>query len=166
MTTTDLIKIIETAFDGVQQPHKITLHVAQAHDDWDDEHDMIHHKKDFIGRWNDVPNTHLEKCTSALSYFDSVGMRFYLPAYMVWILKFFGETEIGDFVLYSLDNNSNDPTMSKYFKERFSLFNPEQMRACALFVKYCAEEDKDDVIDEEWAKKKYERYWYKFVKIQ
>jgi hypothetical protein len=92
-------------------------------------------------------------------------MRFYLPAYMVWYLKNFGDSNevLTDHALYSLDNHPNNPGLSAYHRERFSLFSPQQLKACALFVKYCAE-DKTDFTDTEFAKTKYENYWSKYEK--
>ena len=55
MDSEDLIDIIENAFDGVTQPDEITLHVAEAHDNYDYDNNLKHRKKDYIGRWQDVP---------------------------------------------------------------------------------------------------------------
>ena len=163
MKNAELITYIEEAFEGVPQPVTITLHAAQAHDDYDYENDVNHRKKDFIGEWNSVPTEHLAKCRDALSYLDATGMRFYLPAYMVWVLKDFGKLDIVDYVLYAFDNHPNDDELGKYFKERFSLFNEKQLRACALFVKYCGEDDPEDLIDASFAKKKYDRFWHQYI---
>ena len=161
MSIDHLIDIIEKAFDGVPQPRDITLHVAEAHDDYDYDHDKEHREKDYIGRWQDVPKEHIRRCQSALSYVDKTGMRFYLPAYMIWYLQNWGTEEISyDHALYSLDNHSKNAELAEYHKERFSLFTQEQLKACALFVKFCAN-DETDFTDTDFAKKKYERYWSK-----
>lgn len=158
-----LIKVIEEAFDGVEQPQEITLHVAEAHDDYDYAHDREHKKKDYFGPWQKVPFEHIEKCQDALGYVDKIGMRYYLPAYMVWYLKNIGNDNViwTDNSLYALDNDPGDPSLLEYMKERFSLFDSKQLRACALFIKYCAEET-SGFSDTEFAKKKYERYWYQY----
>ena len=80
----------------------------------------------------------------------------------IWYLKNLGvPDEIwSDHTLYSLDNHPKDEKLSKYHKERFSLFSKEQLKACAMFVKYCAEDE--DNTDEYFAKKKYERYWSQY----
>ncbi len=85
---------------------------------------------------------------------------------MTWYLKNFGNTDevMFDHALYTLDNHANDTELSKYFKERFSLFNPDQLNACALFVKYCAQ-DNTGFTDTDFAKKKYERYWKQYEEI-
>jgi hypothetical protein len=163
MKRVDLVSIIEDAFKGVTQPKSITLHVAQAHDDYDYLNNSKHRKNDYIGDWNNVPSEHLAKCRDALSYLDAEGIRFYLPAYMVWVLKDFGKHDIDDFVLYALDNSPNNKELNDYFKKRFSLLDSKQMRACALFVKYCAEEDPEDLIDVSFARKKFDRFWYQYI---
>jgi len=165
MSTEDLIKFISEAFDGAPQPEVITLHVAEAHDDYDYDHDSEHRKKDFIGRWQDVPFEHIKKCQTALSYVDKVGMRFYLPAYMVWYLKNFGtDTVWSDHTLYTLDNHPTDEKLSNYQKERFSLFSEKQLQACALFIKFCAN-DETQFTDTTFARNKYDRFWKQHDKI-
>lgn len=165
MQKDELIFIIDKAFDKVEQPTDITLHVAEAHDDYDYGHNSEHRKKDYFGSWQTIPDDHLSECTAALSYLDKVGMRFYLPAYMTWYLKNMGKinTLVRDFPLYALDNHPNDSKLSEYHKERFSLFSTEQMLACALFVKFCANSN-SEITDVDFAKKKYERYWFKYEK--
>jgi hypothetical protein len=163
MNKEQLIEIIDKAFDGVVAPTEVTLHIAEAYDDYDYEHDVEHRKKDYVGKWQDIPSEHIASCQSALSFVGKIGMRYYLPAYLVWYLNNFGDSEEiwTDHTLYSLDNYSSDEMLSNYHKERFSLFNAQQLSACALFVKYCAD-DKSGFTDIDFARKKYDRYWKQF----
>lgn len=161
----ELINIITDAFDGVQPPETITLHVAQAHDDYDYANDDQHREFDQYDRWQNIFDEDLLECPHALSYLDKVGVRFYLPAYMVFFLRHFGEN-ISDWivpysVLYSLDNHPDNKQLAAHHQERFSLFSPKQLRACSLFVKFCAE-DKTWFADAHFAKRKYETYWVKY----
>ncbi|MEZ4819934.1 MAG: DUF6714 family protein [Bdellovibrionota bacterium] len=122
MNKQDLIERIQTTFNGVPQPNKLTLFVAQAHDTYDYANDDHHRSKDFIGSWQDIPSKHLAQCQNALNYIDSVGMRFYLPAYMVWFLEnYTNKTIETDFVLYAMDPQQSDVKLASYHKERFSL---------------------------------------------
>jgi hypothetical protein len=165
MNKLELIKFIKKVFDGVPQPEEITLLVADAHDGYDYDLNKEHDKLDFIGRWQDIPIEHIKKFQSALSFLEKVGMRFYLPAYMVWYLEYFDTDEVwSDSVLYALDNHPNDTKLSKYHEERFSLFSSEQLKACALFVKFCSN-DKADITDAYFAQEKYEQYWKQFDEI-
>jgi hypothetical protein len=167
MDRDSLIRFIEEAFDGVEQPHDITLHVAEAHDEYDYNHDEEHRRKDFFGPWQQVPAEHIRKSQEALSYVDKVGMRFYLPAYMVWYLRNLGNKEEvrSDHTLYSLDNHPSDPGLSAYHRERFSMFSPVQLKACALFIRFCAEDD-SGFTDSEFARKKYERHWAQYETME
>ena len=48
-----VISIIEEAFEGVPQPLEITLHVAEAYDSYDDDHDDEHrHEILFAGLYD------------------------------------------------------------------------------------------------------------------
>ena len=80
--------------------------------------------KRFYWSWQNIPTEHIKSCQNALSYVDKVGMRYYLRAYMVWYLSNLDNPDEiwTDHALYSLDNHSNDEELSKYYKERFSLF--------------------------------------------
>jgi hypothetical protein len=166
MSVEELINLITRAFHGVEQPPKITLYVAEAQDYYHYNNNDKHQKRDYMGPWENIPEEHIRDCRNALAYLDKVGMRYYLPAYMVWALKNIDDSEADtDYVLYSLDHFPKNHSLSEYHKERFSLFSPKQMEACALFLKFCAE-DEFDRIDSYFAKKKYERYWFQFVDIK
>lgn len=158
----ELINLVGKAFDGAPQPEGLSLHVAEGHDSYDYDYDSEHRQKDYFGRWQSIPASHIEECQSALSFVDKIGMRFYLPAYMVWYLKNFGGDKVGsDHTLYALDNHPGEPRLAEYQKKRFALFTAEQLNACAQFVKFCAS-DKSDNADAEFAQKLYARYWTNF----
>ena len=159
----ELIEVINKAFDGVKQPTKITLLVAETHDKYDYKNDLKWRRKDYKGPWQGIPDELIKTCQAVLSFVDNYGMRFYLPAYMTWYLKYYKETEVAwsDHTLYSLDNYPNDRKLSAYHKEQFSLFTPDQMKACALFIKYLSEAD-DDFTDTDFARRKYEQYWRQY----
>lgn len=164
MSKEEIIRFIEEVFDGVEQPKEITLYVAEAHDGYDYDNDSLHRKKDFVGRWQDVPREHMHECQFALCHLDKFGMRYYLPAYMVWYLRHLEDSdEVNhESPLYQLDHHPKQPSLSEYFKERFSLFNSEQMKACALFIQYCAASS-NGYSDEAFARKKFDRFWYQYI---
>lgn len=165
MKVKNIISYIEEAFDGVPQPKLITLHVAQEHDSYNYDNDEAVRKRDFFGPWQNIPFSHIKNCPNALSYLDEIGMRFYLPVFMVSCLKNFGHSEgfYKEHTLYSLNNYPDNPDLSNYHRKRFLLFNTKQLKACALFVQYCAE-DKSDDIDSCFATELYNRYWIQYNK--
>lgn len=85
-----LINSIRKEFAGVSFPLHCGLHGAIAKDDWiDDEGTMreITQREDYIGEWWNVPREHLLSNMMALSYFDALGMAFYLPSYMAAVIE-------------------------------------------------------------------------------
>ncbi|MBI39755.1 MAG: hypothetical protein CMF59_09155 [Leptospiraceae bacterium] len=160
----EVIQSIQAAFHGVPQPAKITLHVAEAHDNYDYGHDADHRKKDYRGPWQEIPDEHIENCQCALSYLDPEGFRFYLPAFMVWYLKNYKNSRKVklDNALYALDTYSGEPRLEGHKKEQFSLFSPEQLAACAAFVAFLAD-DRSGMTDEDFAERIYFNFWHKYL---
>jgi len=80
----ELIAEIVSAFDGVEREDGITIHEAIAKDDYkSDEEQLDARRLDTEKRWQDVPAEAIVACDSALSFLDSKGFRYYLPAFMV-----------------------------------------------------------------------------------
>ena len=158
-----VIETISNAFAGVPQPEEITLHVAEAQDNYDYAGAELHRKKDFRGPWQEVPEQHLENCQYALSYLDPVGFRFYLPAFMVWYLKNYQDPNKVklDNTLYALDPYIDDQAMRKHKEELFALLTPQQLSACARFVSFLAH-DATGMTDEDFAARIYLEHWHLF----
>ena len=93
----ELIAEIERAFDGVSREDGITLHQAEAMDDYYKPADRVAFArlKDRESRWQDVPDRDIERYRVILSYADAKALRYYLPAYMRWTLRF-GEAADSD----------------------------------------------------------------------
>ena len=73
-----LIARINAAFDGVPVPDEdhLTIFQAQAADDYD----TCDRSRDHVGRWQDLPISHIVDNESAWAYLDEQGIRYYLPA--------------------------------------------------------------------------------------
>jgi hypothetical protein len=141
---------INAAFDGVERPRELTLHVAEEHDNYDYSHDALHRAKDYDGRWQDIPAEHLIRCYSGLSHLDAYGLPFYLPAAMTWVLKNFRDSDelLVDWTIYQLVPHREDERLSERYDRRFHLFTPTQWRACRSFLEFLLSEDPEgDFID-------------------
>ena len=161
MQKDQLIKLIHDSFDGVSRPTDITLHVAEAHDNYDYEHNDLHRLKDCKGRWQEIPEEHISGCPNALPHLDAYGIRYYLPAYMVWyLLNPDSDSWAYDSTLYTLNDHARDAELSLYFESRYSLLSAEQMLTCREFVAFCMV-DKDVEHDTVFATQIYESYWSK-----
>ena len=159
MNNNELIKAIQSAFADIKQPGKVTLHIAEAHDDRDYDNDPLYRKMDHIGRWQDLPEEHIERCQNALSHLDKIGLRYYLPAYIIWHLKNKDGRPI-DYTFFVLDRDVDSDAQIAHQKEKYSLFTAAQLKAVAAYVKYCADELSDSS-GASYATRLYDSYWYK-----
>ena len=97
-----------------------------------------------------MPAEHLIKCAMGLTHLQADGVRFYLPAAMIWVIKNFRDSDsmLVDWTIYQLAADRDDPNLSQRFDRRFGLFNPAQRSACRSFLKFLLSEDPDgDFID-------------------
>jgi hypothetical protein len=87
-----LVAEISTAFDGVSRKGGTTLHEAEAMDDWKSpEEQRAARRLDPETRWQEVPDADIYACCSALSFLNEEGFRYYLPAFMVYSLRHWGD---------------------------------------------------------------------------
>lgn len=137
MTKEELIREIHIAFKDVVLEDGIGLWEGQGLDDYADEKTMLElRKKDERNNWNDIPFKDISDCQSSISFFDAKGMRFCLPPFLLFdILEEQLLQELGIHspdVVYTLDYQLND----EYQKNRFSLFNREQIECVIHFLEY------------------------------
>ena len=144
------IRRIELAFDGVDRPEKLTLHVAEEHDNYDYDNDDFHRQRDHVGRWQDIPEEHLLRCVDGLSHLAADGLPYYLPAAMRWVIRNFRDTDslLVDWTIYQLAPNREDKNLSERYDRRFARFTIPQWCACEVFLDHLLGEDPDgDYID-------------------
>ena len=135
----ELIVEITEAFHDVQLGVGVGLWEGQAIDDYEtDEVRGQQRAKDEKEDWSRISAKHLNACHSSLSFFDPLGMRFHLPAYICCDLR--GEFEMGlDFQLSKIDD---------WAKEKFGLLSPPQRKCVASYLEFLAED-----IDSEFSRK-------------
>ena len=152
-----LIKQITKAFEGVTRDGGVSLHEARAIDDYEGAQGRAKaRKKDTDCRWQDVPDEWIEYFYDVFSFFDAKGFRYYLPAYMIWLLKNYRSSQSNsvDCTIYALSvyEGVDDPY------NRFRLLNAEQSKAVCSFLKfmatYCA-----DWVDAQAARRALNQYW-------
>jgi hypothetical protein len=152
-----LIKQITKAFEGVTRDGGVSLHEARAIDDYEGEQGRAEaRKKDTDCRWQDVPDEWIEYFYDVFSFFDAKGFRYYIPAYMIWVLKNYRSSPSSsvDFTIYALGiyEDVDDPYA------RFRLLNAKQSEAVCNFLKLMATHGVDWV-DTRVAKKALNQYW-------
>lgn len=122
---------IEKAFLGVKLGLGVGLFEGQAIDDYEsDEERRRKRARDEKEDWRRIESKHLNACHSSLSFFDPLGMRFHLPAFICCELR--GEYKMGlDISLSDLDN---------WKRSKFSLLSPEQKVAVGNFLEFLSED--------------------------
>jgi ribosomal protein S18 acetylase RimI-like enzyme len=143
MTKQDLIYTIKNAFQSVRLEDGIGLWEAQGIDDYADSKTLEElRKKDERINWENIPYKDLVDCQSSLSFFDAKGMRFCLPQFLIFDLladEIYEEQGINaPDVLFTLSYKLNED----YQKNRFSLFNKEQIGSIIHFLEYKLDEIK------------------------
>ncbi|MEM6885513.1 MAG: DUF6714 family protein [Verrucomicrobiota bacterium] len=144
-----LCNIVSKAFSGVQLGKGVGLFEGQAIDDYETEEIRNQSRnKDEKESWDKIEPKHLNACHSSLSFFDSLGMRFHLPAFIIADLR--GEYDMGmEFTLTHLDN---------YQKTKFGLLSPEQRIAVREYLQFLRK-DPDSEFDYPHIDRALEEYW-------
>lgn len=137
MTKEALITEIRTAFKDVRLEDGIGIWEGQGIDDYADEKTILElRKKDERVNWDKLPYKDLAICASSLSFFDAKGMRFCLPQFLIFdLLDEQIRKEQGIYspdVLFTLGYKLNE----EYQKNRFSLFNNEQIQSVIHYLEY------------------------------
>jgi len=153
MNREEIILEIENAFKGVSLNNGIGIKEADAIDDYCSEQDVIKaRKKDIRDDWKKIPDSVIGANYSALSFMDNDGLRFAIPAYMRFTLKYFDSSTSAstDSIINALGNSRNWSFLSKIQKTAISHFLEFMVLAG------------EDYIDSYQASLIYENTWSKF----
>ena len=135
--------LITAAFLDVKLGQGVGLFEGQALDDYETEAVRLEQRsKDEKEDWKRIQAKHLNACHSSLSFFDPLGMRFHLPAFICCELR--GDYEMGlDISLSRIDD---------WKRKKYSLLSPNQKEAVAEFLRFLAED-----VDSEYSRPEIER---------
>lgn len=156
-----IIEEITAAFHGVPRG-EITLHEADVWDNYGSEEEAEQARSlDIDNCWEDIPEEWIEECSSALPFLDPQSWRYYIPAYMIWTLKNYENSDsiVSEWTVYTfcmLNRSKNEPDSKENDLERFQQLNQKQSAAVYLFLKYMGEHYLDD------AEEAIQQYWKKF----
>lgn len=143
-----IIREIEAAFAQVEHPGDQSLLHSQCMDD----HDID--IEDFYGdiHWRDVPDDIIERNNASLRFFSPEAFRFYLPAFLTWVLRNFAATDsfTVDSTIYSLDPGDDD--LGDFAKSKYSLLDHRQRTAVANLLNYL-KANGQGMVDEDAVKK-------------
>ncbi len=162
MLQSAVIGRITSAFDGIPREDGVTLHEADAIDDYRSEEECRAARKlDRERRWQDVPDEDIEAYPSILSFLDATGFRYYIAAFMVWSLKHYmtSDSLSSDYTIYALCPNRKELRDRK--TSQFSLLNEAQSKATCSFLRFMVDHG-DGHADDAVAREALEKYWGEF----
>ncbi|MDJ0743183.1 MAG: CPCC family cysteine-rich protein [Xenococcaceae cyanobacterium MO_167.B27] len=156
-----VIQSIQKAFDRVELEDGITLVEARLIDDYifdysqkkqlkeerfkqQIEHNHLFRESlditenDLLENWQDIPERVIKNLSDVLCFLDEKGYRFYLPAYMIWTINYFGKWDY-----YSVDSTIFSLCPSEYNLSRRQLLTVKQCQAICQFVRFMAIYDND-----------------------
>jgi hypothetical protein len=149
-----LAEMIEQAFAGVRLEGGTTIHEAKLEGAYTDDQDRLDARaKDPETDWMDIPEWKLERFSAPLSFFDPIGWRFHIPAYMRWTLRNWrtSDSQTVDSTIWNFN------PFGEWSIERYRTLTSQQGKAVFAFLdffrKYSGEPDADRAIA---------AYWYRF----
>jgi hypothetical protein len=168
-----LIAEITAAFDGVAREDGVSLHEAGVIDDRGSAEERAEARaKDTESRWQDVPDELIARGHSVLSFLDAKGFRYYIPAYIVWYLKYeivdvyeypedfqfpFGDSNTCDSVTFHLGMHSNSAWLPVDFHlDHYKALSVKESTAIAHLLLFLSEweekcmQDEKTEIEEDW----------------
>ncbi len=154
-----LIKEIETAFDGVSLEEGIGINEADRMETG--ERDVLVNKGRNLDRlwwntWKDIEDKFPASYSSVMYNMDSQGIKWALPAYMIYIINNYTEGSFSiDSTIYVLEEGALG-------SDRQDLFTLEQKRAIAQFLEFMVEVG-EEYVDVESAKNALDKIWREFL---
>ena len=126
-TTPEAITIVATAFADTPRPANVELLHEECHDDMDIRGLYS------ASRWQDIDDTLVEYEYAALFFLSPGGFRFFLPAYMTWVLHHpYSEAAVVDSTIRALTPQAGD--LEAFSLSKFTELNAEERAAIAAFL--------------------------------
>lgn len=162
MTSAELIEEIKSNFDGVSLGDGIGLFEADAIDNNASKVATQFARikdRELWTNWREIPSGVIARSSSALCFADIAGMRFLLPAFMVFALENYQTSDSlsVDSPIYALLNNPVfvHPDMDQYF-------SPAQYALFSRFLRFMALDVGEDFVDAICALEAYDKFWAKY----
>jgi hypothetical protein len=160
----EVVNAITSAFNGVSREGGVSLHETRVLDGLGSESEMIEARaKDIDAKWQDVPDSAIEKPLLSLNFLDPIGFRYYIPAYMIWEIRIISGEKWVDCnthgaAAFALTPRGREPAIEA---ANFVALTKEQSHAIYLFLRFCA--DFDDEFARKRAQAAIDKYWIRFA---
>ncbi|QKX17657.1 DUF6714 family protein [Microbulbifer sp. YPW1] len=134
--TLEIIERIKKAFDGVSRIGGMTLSQSTALDDGFSEEEVLAiPPTEQDEKWTEVPDKELEENDFGLANIDEIGFRYYLPAFMIYSLKYGEESPS------NVCNHTGHMLCSPW--DHTDTFSSEQKKAIKKYLKYMRDNRND-----------------------
>jgi hypothetical protein len=156
-----VVEQIRRAFAEVTREGGVSLHEALVIDGYGSaEEREAARRLDTESNWWEVPEADIAQNDTVLCFLDPLGFHYYLPAYMVWTLSHYedSDTMSVDSTIYALDCSW---PFRKHKMERFSLLSREQSEAVCAFLRFMVNAA-GGMADEVAARRALQRHWAQF----
>ncbi|TGU71259.1 hypothetical protein E4633_13020 [Geomonas terrae] len=161
MNSLDVIEQIKKAFRDVTLEDGVGILESDAIDGCvSDKRREQSRKNDYRQNWETIPEEVIAENYSALCFMDPKGLRFNLPAYMVFALKNFNTSSSAsvDAAIYALQKEPEE------LEDVWKIFTESQREAIAAFLKFMIIEAGEKCVDSWQASLAYEKAWAKYDK--
>lgn len=149
----EIIKLIDTiqgAFKDVHLDDGISLRQARVLDDHGNKQKQNEaRKEDELENWNHVSFRDIEKYPGIFPFLDAKGVMFYLPVYMLFIIKNNKDSKSANAeedIIYALTPDDGD---NRWFNSHFCLVNDNHKLAIFTFLEWALENDVDKYYGDE-----------------
>ncbi|MBV9787195.1 MAG: hypothetical protein JOZ51_03410 [Chloroflexi bacterium] len=158
---------IREAFAEVTRGAGVTLHEADVLDLYgSNEERLAARQLDTDRHWYEVPDDLIARKSSALSFLDAAGFRYYLPAYLSWTLRNYDSSDSNSIhsLLFDLalrpwqeDRTHHESTARARFGLLTTIQSQVVCRALRFLVAYCY-----PCVDTKLAQTALDQYWGDF----
>ncbi len=164
MSAEELIKEIESVFDGIPRPDmslrqfNLVIKNDVSHVITDSEWEIAGKGRSDL-RWQDISDSEIEECDFLLTHMQAEELLYYLPAYMRYSVKnhWKGDADVIGFTIYAVYPSALDEVLFNHEVEKFDLLNRAQREMIVKFLKFVA--NKADFVHRPDAMLALERYW-------
>lgn len=159
MDKEQLIKEIQTAFKDVLLKEGIGINEADRMEM--QQRDVLVNKGRNLDRmwwqsWEDIDDKYPASYSSVMDFMDSAGLKWVMPAYMTYIIKYYKEGSFSvDSTIYTLEAGGLGT-------DGLDLYTEEQKKVIAKFLQYMVEAGAEWV-DVESAQNALDKVWGEFL---
>lgn len=159
MDKEQLIAEIETAFKDVSLEDGIGINEADNIETG--ERDSVinvarNQDRSWWNGWTDIEDKYLASYSSVMDFMDAKGIRWVLPAYMIYIVKHYKEGSFSiDSTIYTLEEGAMG-------SDQLDLYTTEQKKVIAEFLQFMISVGKE-YVDVESAQVALDKIWKKYL---